>query len=306
MKRVIVFGGTGWLGHNIVLELRRQGAEVTIATRGKKAAFLEEVADIPQVTVDKTDEAAMKDLFAHAHWDAVIDSVPTSASLALVVKYAVGIDHYVHCSSTGGYAPLPFIPCDEAAPHLGFNQRAGWSKKAIVDAEALDHFNRAGFPATVIRPCYITGPGLLPLDNLGGRRPEFLPSLKAGKEMPLPDDGQALLQPIHVLDLARSFALALAHPQSIGQVYNITLDHAVPLNRYLQLNAEAIGGTANIVHVPLAELLRQHPEDPVGLSFFATHMCFTNAKAKAQLGFTPHCTPEEAIRETARWGIEHL
>ena len=116
MKRVIVFGGTGWLGHNIVLELRRQGAEVTIATRGKKAAFLEEVAGIPQVTVDKTDEAAMKDLFAHAHWDAVIDSVPTSASLALVVKYAVGIDHYVHCSSTGGYAPLPFIPATRPPP----------------------------------------------------------------------------------------------------------------------------------------------------------------------------------------------
>ena len=144
MKRILVFGGTGWLGHNIVLELKRQGADVTIATRGRKAVFLEEVADIPQITVDKTDEAAMKDLFANAHWDAVIDSVPTSASLALIVQYARGIDHYVHGSSTGGYAPLPFIPCDETAPYLGFNQRAGWSKKAIVDAEALDHFNPDG------------------------------------------------------------------------------------------------------------------------------------------------------------------
>ena len=306
MKSVLVFGGTGWLGHNIVLELKRMGAEVTIATRGRKATFAEEVAGIPQIVVDKTDEGAVKDLFAKAHWDAVIDSVPTSASLALIVKYAGALDHYVHCSSTGGYAPLPFIPCDETAPYLGFDGRAGWSRKAVVDAEALNHFCTAGFPATVIRPCYITGPGLLPLDNLGGRRREFLPNLLAGKEMPLPNDGQALLQPIHVLDLARSFALALTHPQSVGQIYNITLDHAVPLNRYVQLNAEAIGGTANIVHVPLEELLRQHPEDPVGLSFFATHMCFTNAKAKAQLGFVPHCTPEEAIRETARWGIRNV
>ena len=36
------------------------------------------------------------------------------------------------------------------------------------------------------------------------------------------------------------------------------------------------------------------------LRFFATHMCFTNEKARRELGFVPTHTPEEAIIETAR------
>jgi nucleoside-diphosphate-sugar epimerase len=38
-----------------------------------------------------------------------------------------------------------------------------------------------------------------------------------------------------------------------------------------------------------------------GLRFLATHMCFTIEKAIRDLGYKPHCTPEEAIAETARW-----
>ena len=36
------------------------------------------------------------------------------------------------------------------------------------------------------------------------------------------------------------------------------------------------------------------------LRFFATHMCFTIAKARRDLGFEPRHTPEATIRETAR------
>ena len=36
--KTIVFGGTGWLGHNIVLQLLNAGHEVTICCRGTWAA----------------------------------------------------------------------------------------------------------------------------------------------------------------------------------------------------------------------------------------------------------------------------
>ncbi|MBO7741171.1 MAG: NAD-dependent epimerase/dehydratase family protein, partial [Victivallales bacterium] len=178
--------------------------------------------------------------------------------------------------------------------------------KAIVDSDVMERFHRDGFPATVIRPCYITGPGALPLDNLGGRRRDFIPDIINGVELPLPNDGQALLQPIHVEDLAASFVLALANPVSKGQIYNITLDHALPLNRYLQLNGEALGCTVKIRHVPLPQLLEEYPSDPIGMRFLATHMCFTNAKARRELGYSPRHTPEDAVRQTARWTRQHL
>ena len=59
--KIIVFGGTGWLGHSIVLDLIRGGYDVTICSRGRKSTFLEKVSSVKTVSADKSDEAAMKD-----------------------------------------------------------------------------------------------------------------------------------------------------------------------------------------------------------------------------------------------------
>ena len=165
-----------------------------------------------------------------------------------------------------------------------------------------------GFPATVIRPCYITGPGMVPLDNLGGRRKDYIADVLAEKVLDVPDDGQALLQPIHVIDLATSFCLCVENTRSIGQIYNICLSHAVPLWKYHELTAQALGKKAHLNFIPLEEMVRKY-EGKTGITdmrFVATHMCFSIEKAVRDLGYAPHCTPEEAIQETARWAASLL
>ena len=302
--KVIVFGGTGWLGHNIVLDLQNCGYQVTICSRGKKTTFAKETASCPIIHADKNDEKTMAEILS-ARYDVVIDTVPTGQSIALCARYAAGLKHYLHCSSTGGYAPLPFIPCNETAPYGGFDNTSGWKSKADYDQAALERFMNTGFPATVIRPCYITGPGMLPLDNLGGRRTDFIADILAEKTLDLPDNGLSLLQPIHVKDLAVSFRLAIENRRSIGQIYNICLAHAVTLNKYLELNAAAFGKKAYISYVPLEDMLKKYPDaHQVGMRFLATHMSFSIEKASRDLDYKPHCTPEEAIQETARWAAE--
>ncbi len=299
---VLVFGGTGWVGHHIALEFHRAGYCVTIASSGKKTVFSDSLKELEQVVVDKKDEAAMKALFER-RFEIIIDSVPGVESIELIHKYARGVHHYLHCSSTGGYAPLPFVPCNETAPYRGFQGGSGWVTKAVVDAQVMRLFAEEGFPATVIRPCYITGGGdMFPLDNIGGRRPDFISDILAGKEIDLPDDGQSLLQPIHVEDLARAFRLAAETRRSIAQRYNICLDHALPLNRYLELTGEALGREVKIHYLPLEEMLEKYQEQcsEVGLRFMATHMCFSIEKARCELGYRPLHTPEETIAETAR------
>ena len=94
--------------------------------------------------------------------------------------------------------------------------------------------------------------------------------------------------------------MAVENRRSMGQRYNICLDHALPFKEYLELNAAVLNRKAVLEFVPLAELLRRPPEDPVGLRFVATHLCFTIAKARCEIGYKPEHTPEEAIAETAR------
>lgn len=304
--KVLLMGGTGWLGHEIALQLAEAGVDFTILSRGEKREFVGEVDAFPMIYADKKDENAMREVFK-THYTHIIDTVPTVPSITNVHKYADNIEHYIHCSSTGGYAPLPFIPCNETAFYRGFAPNSGWDKKREYDRMVLDYFVNEGFPATVIRPCYITGPGMLPLDNLGGRRKDFIPDIWQGKTLDVPVDGQALLQPIHVQDLATSFLLALANPRvAIGQVYNICLEYALPLNRYLEVNASALGKKVTLNYMSVDDMLaKYHPDiDETGLRFLSTHMCFSIDKAIRDLGYQPHCTPEDAVAETALWAAK--
>lgn len=299
--KVIVFGGTGWVGHHIAVTFHTAGHEVTICSRGQKETYLSEIPEeIRRVQGNKTDEQDMARVFEEAY-DVVIDSVPAEASIDNVVKHARRLKRYLHCSSTGGYAPLPFIPGDETMPYDHF--QGGWKAKAIVDAKVLDLCCREGFPATVIRPSYITGPGLLPLDNLGGRREDFVPDVLNNTPLDLPNDGQALLQPVHVQDLADLFLLAAEEPRSVGQIYNACLEKAVAITRYLGITAAALDREVAINYLSVDEMLEKYRGQigERGLRFFATHMCYDISKAREQLGYVPHCTTEEAIEETARW-----
>ncbi len=303
--KILLMGGTGWLGHHIALQLAKAGADFTILTRGKKSEFIGEVNEFPTIIADKKDENSMREVF-QTRYSHIIDTVPTVESITWVKKFAQGCEHYIHCSSTGGYAPLPFVPGNETAPYRGFVLGSGWDRKMLYDQMVMTMFQKEGFPATVIRPCYITGPGMLPLDNLGDRRQDFIPDVYNEVPLDLPNDGQALLQPIHVEDLASSFVLALTRPRSIGQIYNICLDHAVTLNRYLEITAEVFGKKAIINYVPLEEMVKKYESETniTGLRFLATHMCFTIEKAIRDLDYHPHCSPEDAIKETALWAAK--
>ena len=309
MRKAIIFGGSGWLGHNVALQFAASGYDVTICCRGQKKTFTDNVAEFKTIFCDKREENSVREIFANNSYDVVVDTVPNPVTLGHIRKYAKGIKHYLHCSSTGGYAPLPFIPCDETAPYGGFEKTSGWAAKAIVDAEAIQAFMTEGFPATVIRPCYITGPGMIPLDNLGGRREDYIADILAEKVLDVPNDGQALLQPIHIKDLATSFLLAAGRPHiSIGQIYNICLSHAVPLWKYHEITAASLGKKVHLNYMSVEDMVKKYGDsiNETWLRFVATHMCFTIDKAIRDLGYNPHCTPEEAIEETAVWAASLL
>ncbi len=302
--KILVFGGTGWLGHTIVKQLAAGGHEVVACSRGRKRDY-PLPGTIRQLVVDKDEPEAVRELLAAERAGVVIDTRPSVKSVENFCRYGSGIRHYIHCSSTGGYAPLPFLPGDETAPYYRDHfPGGGWTEKFDVDTLVMDRFHRTGFPATVIRPCYITGEGMLPLDNLGGRRRDFLSDVKLEKILDLPENGLALLQPVEITDLASAFVLAAENARGIGEVYNVTGDHAFTLVRYLELTAGVFGVGVRLNFMSVEAMLAKYGEaiDEPGLRFLTHHMCYTNAKARRDLGFSPRHTPEEAVELTARWG----
>ena len=148
--------------------------------------------------------------------------------------------------------------------------------------------------------------GKVPIDNLGGRRDDFIADILKEKTLPLPNNGSALLHPVHVKDVSNSFVLAIKHQKSIGQKYNICGDKAVEIKHYLEITAAALDRTAKINYVPLEDMIVKHKDtaDEAGLRFFAEHMCYDITKARTQLEYTPQYTAAEAIEENARWAAK--
>ena len=294
--KVLVIGGTGWVGHHMALACSRAGYDTTVMCRNPHANFAGEVAFLPMISGSKTDRDFMHDVLAAGNYDVVMDSIPHPDAIALLAEFHEFYDRYIQCGSVGVCAPPQYFPADEAHPY------GPKAFKGKLEADlAMFAANEAGIlRGSVLRPCCIAGAGKLPLDNIGGRRADFIPDILESRPLDILDNGNALLQIVHVRDLGRAFALAAAVPASVGKAYNICGKYSVTVRRYCELNAQALGKEAEFVSCSFEELIARHGESiRGGLSFLAEHMCFDSSRAAAELNWIPEYSPEAAIAETA-------
>jgi 2'-hydroxyisoflavone reductase len=172
-KRLLILGGTGFIGPHTVRYAVERGHEVTIFTRGRSEADLP--AGVEQLVGDRNDDHTALE---GRTWDVVIDNngqdyrwVETSTEL---LKDAV--DQYIFVSSISAYALEgfdmsrasqvmlePLVDVDYA--RIEVSQTEGWT---YGDATDYGHYKaisediaHAAFPgrATIVRPGLIVGPG---------------------------------------------------------------------------------------------------------------------------------------------------
>lgn len=302
--RILVMGGTGEVGHHVANGLAARGHAVTVLTRGRDGRGFPVDPGIRRVQADKQDADALAAAVPVAP-EVIIDTVPTETSVRVVHGLFAGkIDHYIHCSSTGVYAPLQYVPADEAH---AWAAKSGdfFAACATRDALAMD-LARRGFPVTVLRPTMIIGPGVLPVDNLGGRGAWFLPLVASRQPIELPEDGDALVQAGLNADLAQAFILAAEHrDRALGEIFNISCRRAVPLRRYLEFYKEALGSDSPLVPTPVEAILAHHGEDgradEYWLRFLCLHMCYDLTKARERLGYNPQSDLRHSVRLVVEW-----
>lgn len=307
--RVLIIGGSRFLGLNIVQRLAARGDQVTVVNRGQTATQLPEGVQCLQADIEQ--EGALAAAVGGNAFDAVVHMIAMSASRAQVVMEALHgkMDHYVQCGSVGVYAPLHYVPADEDHPthprQVGPDSKyVGFSHKLAADETAQRLCADWGVPLTILRPSCIIGAGDVLLDLWGARNPKCFQRIVDGKVISLPNDGRALIQFGHVGDLADAFVSALDRPEKAG-IYNISSDYAITLNYYTQLLGDAIGREPVVEYVPMDQLIAEHGDsgklNEGGLRFLCEHMCYTIAKAREALGFNPQVTPEQAVAESVQW-----
>jgi uncharacterized protein YbjT (DUF2867 family) len=211
-KIATVFGGTGFVGRQIVKELAALGYRIKVATRIPESAnFLKPAGDVGQIVpilCSYSDEASIADAvagsavvincigilfergkrrtFKKAHID-----IPAALAQACAVAK---VPSFVHISALG---------VDKGTSRYAKSKLAG-------EAAVFAHFPKA----VILRPSVIFGEDDA-FFNMFAEMARFVPVL------PLIGGGKTKFQPVFVGDVARATIEVLNHSQAQGQIFEL-------------------------------------------------------------------------------------
>lgn len=236
--RILMMGGTRFIGVYLTKILVEQGHEVVLFNRGKKPT---PIKGIQQIHGDRTDPVQLKEKLTNEHFDAVFDNNgrELSDTQPLVEIFQDKVQHFVYVSSAGVYLKsdqMPHIEGDAVDPKS--------RHKGKFETES--YLEKSGIPWTSVRPTYIYGP-----QNYNDLEAWFFDRLVKNRPIPIPEHGQHFTQFGHVQDLARAMAAILGNSKAVGQIYNISDTRYVTFDGLAKACACAVGKSPDelkIVH----------------------------------------------------------
>ncbi|HVD59379.1 MAG TPA: NAD(P)-dependent oxidoreductase, partial [Gemmatimonadaceae bacterium] len=302
--RIVIVGATGHIGTWLVPKLVRRGHDVIAVSRGVRAPYHDfvERRDAQRVVLNRDaleHDRSFGPAIAAFGADTVIDliSFTIDSTTQIVDALRNGVGLFIHCGTLWVHGIPPWRPYDETAPRTPLGDYG--IRKAEIEELLLDEASR-GFPATVLHPGHITGPGWNPINPAGNLDPLVFTQLASGDKLILPNDGSATLQHVHASDVAEAFALAVDHSSAaIGESFHVAAREPVTMRSYAEQAAQWFGRDANLAFLPWDEFKTTLTDRNAELTY--DHMVHSPHasidKARRILGFEPQFTAVEAAKD---------
>jgi nucleoside-diphosphate-sugar epimerase len=224
--RLLVIGGTVFVGRAVVEEALRRGDDVTLFHRGEHGRDL--FPDVERILGDRTRDL---DRLRGRAWDVVIDTCGFRPEHVRASVGAVTTGRYVFVSTAGVYRDWPELPVDGVEAPLHDTDEDDYSPlKAACERELPES-------AVVVRPGIIIGPH----ENVG-RLPFWLNRMASGGPVVAPGPPDAPWQYVDVRDLA-----ILALDAAPGAYNAVTPPGAHRWSELLETCRDVTGGSAELV-----------------------------------------------------------
>jgi len=295
-KKILMLGGTRFIGVYLARMLVEQGHEVTLLTRGKSPitaqvpddtdeSYAKYAAAVKHIACDRKDTEAMKAALAGQGFQVVYDMNGREAEDAEPILDAIpDMEQYIFCSSAGVYMKSDQMPHREE-DEVDYASR----HKGKLNTETL--LAKRGVNFTSIRPVYIYGPL-----NYNPVEEWFFHRIAAGRPIPVPNSGIQITQLGHVKDLAVAFLKVLGNPKAKNQVYNISGERFVTFDGIAKACAEAAGA-------PEPKLVHYNPKDfdfgkAKAFPMRDQHFFASIDKAKAELDWEPEFGLVDGLRDS--------
>lgn len=251
--RVLVIGGTQFMGREIVRRLVGRGHDVSVLHRRDRHDLGPAVHNLQ---ADRADLAAVGRILGGHAFDAVFDlaydwqkgTTPWQVE-ATARACGRGLQRYVFMSSIAAYGggsdrreSDPLAPESVPNPYV---QHKAQAERALFHLHATERL-----PVVTFRPPFVYGPR-----QPFYREQFFWDRLRDDRPVILPDGGAAPMQWVYVDDVAEACVRALEVPDATGEAFNI--GHLAPVSQreFVETLARVAGVTPALVPVPRSDIL---------------------------------------------------
>jgi nucleoside-diphosphate-sugar epimerase len=313
MPRAVIIGGSGHVGTYLVPRLVDAGFEVVNVSRRQREPYAPDAAwkQVRPVELDREVEdragtfgPKIRDLAPDIVIDMICFTLDSAKHLAEALRGRVS--HFLHCGTIWVHGPSALVPTTEEAPRRPFGDYG--VQKAAIESYLIEAARRDGFPATVIHPGHIVGPGWNPLNPAGHFNPRIFASIARGEELDLPNFGLETVHHVHADDVAQVFVKAIAGwGSAVGEAFNAVSPAAVTLRGYAEAMYTWFGREPRLRFLPWPEwkaAQKSEEEATATWEHIARSPCHSIAKSERLLGYAPRYTSIAAVQEAVTWLID--
>jgi NADH dehydrogenase len=235
--KVLVTGGTGFVGPRIVQALRAQDRDVRVLVRsperGAQAQSIGAELAVGDITDPDSLAAAANGCTHVIHLVALITGKPAAFDLVMTQ----GTRNLVDAARNAGverFVLMSALGTSEQTGKLIPYYAAKWRMEQTVKASGLEH--------VIFRPSFIFGHG--------GALSTFVKQVKYSPVVTVIGPGQQRSQPIWIDDVAAYFAASLDQTSAAGRTFEIGGPDVVTWNELYRAIARTLGKKRALVHVP--------------------------------------------------------
>src|SRR5262245_53114534 len=314
---VIVTGGAGFIGSELVRQLAARGERVVIMdnlVNGRR----ENVADVlsRHVTLLVVDIRDYDALMPHlrvaravyhlaclgvrhsVHSPQENHEVNGTATLRLLAAARQAeVPRFVYVSSSevyGGVRWAPTIRWEQMTEdHPAFPCTVYGGSKLAGECYARAYYRTYGYPTVVGRPFNAYGPRSHHEGDSGEVIPKFLLRCLAGRPMVIFGDGTQSRDFTYVTDTARGILLAGEHPLAVGETINVGSGSEVTINELAERCAATVGRKNAVI-----EHDRPRPGD-------VARLIADLSRARTLLGYQPQISLAEGLQRLLQWYLDH-
>jgi UDP-glucose 4-epimerase len=307
MRKVLVTGGAGFIGSELVRQLTDQDIYVMAVdnlVNGRRENLKGlSTEQYKLLIVDIRDEERTRplmqdvDIVFHLaclgvrhsiHSPQENHEVNATATLKLLMAARdSGVKRFVYVSSSEVYGTAQRVPMTEEHPTMPMTVYG--ASKLAGECYTRAFYRTYGYPTVVVRPFNTYGPHCHHEGDSGEVIPKFLLRCMAGQPMVIFGDGTQTRDFTYVSDIARGITMAGLADDAVGQTINLGSGREIAINDLANEVARAVGK-------PEASMIHDEPRPGDVLRLYADA-----AKARKLLGFEPKVTLSEGLNRLKEW-----